>query len=121
MKLSEVLEEVKKVKPNGYDDDTLTGFVNLLEQHAYETLKVPLEERKVLKWGVDGNKPLVIPPPHDVAYLSWLKAQIDYNDEEHASYANNQAQFNADYTEFEAYVVREGLAKRGKIYIRNYN
>lgn len=120
MKLIEVIEEVKKVKPNGFDDDTLTGFVNQLEQYAYDTLNVPISDRKVLKWSEDGDRELIIPTPHDVAYLSWLKAQIDYNNEEHSSYANNQAQFNADYTEFEAFAVRKGLNKEEKIYIRNY-
>lgn len=110
MKLSEALEEVKKVKPNGFDDDTLTLFINKLEQNAFETLRTPLEQRKRYKWSEDADVTLVIPPPYDNAYISWLKAQIDFNNEEHASYANNQAQFNIDYEEFEKWVIRTGAA-----------
>ena len=110
MKLAEALEEVKKVKPNGFDDDTLTLFVNKLEQNAFETLRTPPWQRKKYKWSEDADVTLVIPPPYDNAYISWLKAQIDYNNEEHASYANNQAQFNLDYEEFEKWVMRSGAA-----------
>ena len=110
MKLSEALEEVKKVKPNGFDDDTLTLFINKLEQNAFETLRTPLWQRKRYKWSEDADVTLVIPPPYDAAYISWLKAQIDFNNEEHASYANNQAQFNIDYEEFEKWVIRVGAA-----------
>lgn len=110
MKLSEALEEVKKVKPNGFDDDTLTLFINKLEQNAFETLRTPPWQRKRYKWSEDANVTLVIPPPYDAAYISWLKAQIDFNNEEHASYANNQAQFNIDYEEFEKWVIRTGAA-----------
>lgn len=110
MKLSEALEEVKKVKPNGFDDDTLTLFINKLEQNAFETLRTPPWQHKKYKWSEDADVTLVIPPPYDNAYISWLKAQIDYNNEEHASYANNQAQFNLDYEEFEKWVVRSGAA-----------
>lgn len=110
MKLSEALEEVKKVKPNGFDDDTLTLFINKLEQNAFETLRTPPWQRKRYKWSEDADVTLIIPPPYDTAYISWLKAQIDFNNEEHASYANNQAQFNIDYEEFEKWVIRTGAA-----------
>ena len=49
---------------------------------------------------------LLAKPPYDRLYVSWEKAQIDYANEEYASYQLNAEQFNQDFGDFLNWVVR---------------
>lgn len=111
MKLSECIQKVKSEKPNAFGEDTLTGFVNELEAMIQDYLGVNPAEFIVYDWTEDGGKELIVKHPHDVMYKSYLKAKIDYANEEYYSYQNNQAQFTADYEEWQAYAMRSGLVK----------
>lgn len=48
------------------------------------------------------------PAPYDQLYVSYLKSQIDYANEEYASYQNNQAQHTQDFRDFVDWVVSTG-------------
>ena len=108
MRLSEAIEQVKKEKPHSFSMDHCTLFVNEAEAAVQEFLGVPAAERQRYDWNEDGNKELIVPPPYDVMYISYLKAKIDYAMEEYESYATNQAQFEADLAEWKAWAIREG-------------
>ena len=60
-------------------------------------------------WKNDGDTELIVRPPYDALYKSYLKAKIDYANEEYESYANNQAQFTSDYENWQAYAMRSGM------------
>lgn len=107
MKLAEVIQEVQQEKPNAFDQDRLTGFINEVEADVQEYLGIDVEDRIEYKWGADGNRELIAPPPYDVLYKSYLKAKIDYANEEYQSYANNQAQFTSDFEEWKAWAIRK--------------
>ncbi len=107
MRLSEAIEQVKKEKPHSFSMDHCTVFINEAEASVQEYLGIPADEWKKYDWKEDGNAVLVAPEPYSALYVSWLKAKIDYANEEYESYATNQAQFEADFTEFKAWAVRE--------------
>lgn len=111
MKLAECIQEVKTEKPNAFSDDTLTGYISELESMVQEYLGNDSMDFVVYDWKEDGNKELIVKPPHDVMYKSYLKAKIDYANEEYYSYQNNQAQFTADYEQWQAYAMRTGHVK----------
>lgn len=48
---------------------------------------------------------LLAPPPYDQLYVSYLKSQIDYANEEMANYQNNAAQHTQDFRDFVDWVV----------------
>jgi hypothetical protein len=111
MKLSVCIEDVKQEKPNSFSDEKLIGFINELEAMVQEYLCVKPEDMIVYD-DKDVNKvELLVPAPFDVMYKSWLKAKIDYCNEEYYSYANNQAQFESDYEEWQAYALSSGLVR----------
>lgn len=107
MKLSEAIEQVRMEKPHSFTDDHCTLFVTEIEAMVQEFLGVPVSERIKYKWEDDGNKELIAPAPYDRLYISWLKAKIDYCNQELESYANNQDQHTADMQEFKAWAIRE--------------
>lgn len=109
MILQDLIAEVKKEKSTSLTDGELVGKLNEIESIVQDFLKTPSTERVSYSWEKDKAKTLVVGEPYSVMYGSYLKAQIDYVNEELQSYANNQAQFSADYDEWAAFAVRTGL------------
>lgn len=112
MRLSEAIEQVKKEKPHSFSMDHCTVFINEVEASVQEYLGIPADEWKKYDWKEDGNAVLIAPEPYSALYISWLKAKIDYANEEYESYATSQAQFEADFTEFKAWAVREDRIRK---------
>ena len=120
MKLSEAIERVKKEKPHSYSDDHCTLFITEVEAIVQDFLRIPVYERIKYEWEKDGNTELIVPAPYDSLYISWLKAKIDYCNEEYESYANNQDHYNADMQAFKAWAIREGEVESTPVKIRNW-
>lgn len=105
MTIQELIDKVQEEKPNTFDNEKLVSFVNEVEWAVAEELRknfVPYTEN-------DFTEDLLAPAPYDRLYVSYLKAMIDYSNEEYASYQLNEEQYNIDFTEFENFVVRTGL------------
>jgi len=109
MKLSEVIQQVKTEKPHSFSSDHCTIFINEIEAQVQEYLGIPAEQRKKYDWAADGNTELIVPQPYSNIYISYLKARIDYCNEEYESYANNQAMHSDDMEEFRAWAIREDM------------
>ena len=107
MTLSELINKVNAEKPNAFSENHLTLFVTECEALVQEFLGKT--DRVKYDWTADQDKELIALPPFDVLYEHYLKAKMDYVNEEHQSYANNQAQFEVVWSEYKAYAVREGL------------
>lgn len=107
MTLDALLTKVQEEKPNSFEDLKLIGYTNDVEAQVCEQLQYSLQETPVYEnTETDRAQNLVAPPPYDRLYVSWLKAQIDYANEEYASYQLNAQQFMADFEEFSNWVVR---------------
>lgn len=111
MKLAEAIEQVKREKPHSFSMDHCTLFITEVEQAVQEYLGIPVSERRKYRWEEDGKSELIAPEPYSALYISYLKAKIDYANEEYESYATNQAQFESDFSEFKAWAVRAGVTK----------
>jgi hypothetical protein len=111
MKLYECIEDVKEEKPNAFSDEKLTKFINELEAMVQEYLGIEPKNRVEYDFDNDEDRELIVPSPYDSMYKSWLKAKIDYSNEEYYSYANNQAQFESDYEDWQAYAMGSGMVR----------
>lgn len=111
MKLSVCIEDVKQEKPNSFSEEKLTRFINELEAMVQEYLCVKPEDMIAYDWSNDADKELIVHAPFDSMYKAWLKAKIDYSNEEYYSYANNQAQFESDYEEWQAFALSSGMVR----------
>lgn len=120
MKLSEAIQRVKVEKPHSFSDDHCTIFITEVEMQVQDFLGFSVGERIKYDWETDGNKELIAPAPYDRLYISWLKAKIDYANEEYESYANNQDQFNSDMAEYKAWAMREGEVESTSLRFRNW-
>ena len=106
MTVKGLIDKVKEEKPNSFTDAKLLSFVNEIE---YETAE-ELNEEFTPYDAVDTTE-LLVPPHYDRLYVSYLKAMIDYSNEEYASYQLNQEQHIQDFRDFVDWVVREKQAE----------
>ena len=112
MKVSEAIQQVKMEKPNGYSDTHCTVFLNEIEAIIQEFLGVPRKDWVEYRWEDSQQQDLIVPEPYSQIYISYLKAKIDYAQEEYESYGNNQAIYEDDMKNFKAWAIREGKIQR---------
>lgn len=112
MKLENLLTDVKKEKPTSLTNEYLTSRVNMIEASVQDFKEVPITERVSYEWPDNAQEHLIVEEPYSKLYISYLKACIDYANEELASYTNNQAQFSMDWDEWTAFMQRHGTAPK---------
>lgn len=121
MKLSEAIERVKLEKPHSFSANHCTVFITEIEAIVQEYLGIPASERIKYDWEKDGNNELIVPAPYDALYVSYLKAKIDYCNEEYQSYANNEAIHKDDMEEFKAWAIREDkIRNKPNVKVKNW-
>lgn len=102
MTIQTLITTVTTEKPNSFGNAKLVGFVNEVEANVAEQLQVHLPIYTV----DDLSKELLAPSPYDMMYISYLKAKIDYANEEYASYQLNAEQYMQDFEDFVDWIVR---------------
>lgn len=112
MNLGTLLEQVKKEKPTGLSHEYLTTKANEVEHILQDYQEVPLGERVSYVWPEDSEEDLLAPEPYSRLYAFYIKACIDYANEELESYENNMAQFELAYSEWVDFIIRHGGVPR---------
>ena len=105
MTIQTLIDKVQVEKPNSFPDDKILQFINEIEQDVSEELR---EEDEFVPYTEIDDTELKAPAPYDKLYVSYLKAQIDYANEEYPSYQLNAEQHNQDFADFANFVVRTG-------------
>ena len=121
MTLGDLLKKVNTEKPNSFSYGYLTDRTNDVEAMVYDFLETAAEDRTYYSWPDDKDTELVVQPPYDDVYESYIKAKIDYANEEYESYSNNQVQFNEDMSSWRAYAMRKGLVDTSEIPVQIKN
>lgn len=101
MKLKEVLEFADGVKPNAFTEEQKTRWVTDCEGMVQtQVFLLAPEEIVSYAWHQDRETELLVSPPHDRLYLSYLYAMIDFANGEYGKYQNSMQMFNAEFSEF---------------------
>lgn len=114
MTIRELLEKINKEKPNSFTEADLIAFVNEVEAEVAEQFGEDEVPAYSYEHDDELDKELLAPAPYDRLYVSYVKMQIDYAQEEYDSFANNQAQHVHDFQDFTDWVVRENKSKKHK-------
>lgn len=107
MTLEKLISLVKEEKPNTFSESKLTEYVNDIEAEVAEQF---LTDAPIYDWEEDQEALLLAPRPYDKLYVSYVKAKIDYANEEYESYTNNATQHAQDFKELVDWIVRENQA-----------
>jgi len=101
MKLNEILGFVDGIKPNPYSEEQKTKWVMDCEGMVQtQVLLFASEEIIGYAWPGDRETELLVKPPHDKLYISYLCAMIDFANGEYGKYQNSMQMFNAEFSEF---------------------
>lgn len=107
MTLEKLISLVKEEKPNTFSEAKLTEYVNDIEAEVAEQF---LTDAPTYEWDKDKETLLLAKRPYDKLYVSFVKAKIDYANEEYESYTNNATQHAQDFKELVDWIVRDGIA-----------
>ena len=108
MTIRSLIDKVQAEKPNTFTDAQIVAFVNEVEGNVSEELRT---RRTIYTANTDMDKKLLAPAPYDRLYVSYVKAMIDFANEEYGSYQLNQQQFGLDFEDFSNWVVRTNRAE----------
>lgn len=114
MTLRDLLNKISDEKPNSFSEAKLISFVNEVEAEVAEQFNMS-EAPAYDDNHIDLDVTLLAPAPYDKLYISYVKAMIDYTNEEYDSYANNQAQHVQDFRDFVDWVVRTGQVETNTV------
>lgn len=101
MTLKEVIDRVDDFKPNAFAPAQKTAWINEIEGKAQSEVLLFAPPQIILyDWEKDQNTELLVAPPHDCIYPSYLTAMIDFANGEYGKYNNSYVMFNTQYKEF---------------------
>lgn len=106
MTIQALIDKVQEEKPNTFTTEKCLEFISEIEADVADQINVDFEGYTT----DDLEEDLLVPKPYDRLYVSYLKAQIDYANEEYPSYQLNADQHNQDMADFINWVVRTGLS-----------
>lgn len=102
MTIRTLISKLNDEKPNSFGNERLISFVNEVEAEVAEQLSVDFDTYTA----ADMDRELLALKPYDRLYVSYVKAMVDYANEEYESYTNNQAQHVQDFRDFVDWIVR---------------
>lgn len=111
MTIQSLINKVQEEKPNTFQTNKYLEYITEIEADVADqvNMDIPVYTED------DLNVELIVPAPYDRLYVSYVKAMIDYANEEYASYQLNQMQHVQDFTDFVNWLVRTGQNDRSLI------
>lgn len=101
MTVQEAIEFTDRVKPNSFTDEDKTRWLSDCEGMVQTQvfLLAPVDFI-TYEWPGSKDYKLLVNPPFDKLYLSYMQAMIDYHNGEYGKYQNTMTKFNSDFSEF---------------------
>ena len=111
MTLAQLIAEVDENRPNHYDENMKTGWVNEIEEKAVKTVinraLFNAVEFTPYDYDLNNETELMIPDTHKDVYETYLFAKMDYINAEFDRYNADAAMHDAAWKEYAAEYRRE--------------
>ena len=105
--LKAVIDGVDAAKPNAFDNDTKTRWLNEVEGRVQtDVFLMPTVDVRQYTYADDQNTVLLVDPPHDKLYYAYLTARIDFANGEYEKYQNTKALADDFFDEFVRWFAR---------------
>ena len=118
MTLAEIIANVESNRGSQFDKDTLTGWINEIENKAYNQVINKAEGNDIefvpYKYDLDAEKTLAIPDVHKDVYETYLYAKIDYTNNEIDAYNADANMHAAAWDDYAAEYRRAHMPKEMK-------
>lgn len=112
--INEVINRVKRTKPNVIDEKDQSRWLIALDGRIYEEV-IKADEPETLpvkSWPDDGDKPLLAETPYDGIYDLYLTAMLCFALGEYQDYNNIAEQFERTFNDFRAWWRRNHVPKQ---------
>lgn len=115
MTLADIIAEVDENRPNQFDKDKKTGWINEIEHKVYEQVinrsKWQEEAFTPYRYALDAERTLAVPDAHKDVYETYLYAKMDYTNGEIERYNADAAMHSAAWTDYAAEFRRNNYPK----------
>lgn len=114
MTLAELIAYVDQIRPNAYDKDMKTGWVNEIEHKVYDQVvhkavgNIKTDPTPYL-YDMDNETELLVDDTHRNVYVTYLLAQMDYANMELDRYNADAAMHQAAWQDYAAEYRRNHL------------
>lgn len=101
MTVQELIEFTDRVKPNDFSEEDKVNWITQCEGivQSQVMLMAPVEFI-TYTWPDSKDYELLVNPPFDKLYRTYMQAMIDYHNGEYGNYQNTMTMFNSDLSEF---------------------
>lgn len=115
MKLAELIAYVDSIRPNAYDKDVMTGWVNEIERQVWEQVinraENAVDYPGLYVYDANDETELLVDDSHKDVYVTYLLAQMDYANMEIDRYNVDSAMHQAAWDGYAAEYRRNHLPK----------
>ena len=102
MTIKQIIDLVDKMKPNAFMPDVKMMWLNEVEGYVQTYIHLTdIEDIVVYDYNTDADKELLVPPPHNGVYWTFLTAMIDYANGEYNKYQNTITLYNNNMQEYQ--------------------
>ena len=107
MTLAELIAYVDNIRPNAFDKDVMTGWVNTIERQVYDQILSRAADYTGDTYGpyqydLDAERELLVEDAHKDVYVTYILAQMDYAIMELDRFNADSAMHQAAWQEFAA-------------------
>ncbi len=115
MKLRDIVEMATDSGNGQYDADQITAWISEIEGQVVDEVINHAEgydmEFRDLDYGKDPERLMLVPDRFRDVYLSYVRAKVDFLNQETERYNNDVAMFDAAYESYAAWFRREHRQK----------
>lgn len=119
MKLAELIAYVDTIRPNAYDKDVMTGWVNEIERQVWEQVISRAEGAEeypgAYNYDENGEVELLVDDTHKDVYVTYLLAKMDHANMEIDRYNVDSTMHQAAWESYAAEYRRNHLPKSNEI------
>lgn len=106
--LGQVLDEIDRLRPNGYEPEEKTEWLNELAARIQTDVWLhPANGLVQYDYDRDAETPLLLDESHERLYSAYLAMMIDYANGEYDKYKNSAAMFNSLWANYAAWYANE--------------
>lgn len=106
MTITQLIAYADTVKPNAFDTATKTIWINEIEGMVQTDVMLIASDDIVQYDAEDIEETLLVEPPHDKLYRTYLCAMIDFHHGEYDRFNNAMLLFNRQYSEYMEWYTR---------------
>ncbi len=120
MRASDMIEEVKRLRPSEYEDTLLLKWLGEVEWSVFREIIQTHEGGEHIHFeGLhSAGQELLVPESYGSLYKHWLCAKIDENNQETGRYNNSAALFMTAWSDYANYYNRTHMPLQRAQYIK---